>query len=145
VSLPAVAEEIHQVEPDSPRAGVLLLSGDQQLLDSLELRLGKDYKLWKANQPDQARDLIGRHVPDVVVVDGDTPGLDARALVGELRSRLQTAMTQVILLMEAGPEGLKGLDCGADEFLLKPVDEVRLSARVAQVLQRVPRAGLAGG
>ncbi|MBT9584043.1 Flp pilus assembly complex ATPase component TadA [bacterium] len=143
LSLPAVAKRVYEVEPETLRAGVLLLSGDQQLLDSLELRLDKDYKLFKATRPDHARDMIGRHVPDVLVLDGDTPGLDAGALVGELRSRLQTAMTQVILLMEAGPDGLRGLDCGADEFLLKPVDEVRLSARVAQVLQRVPRAGLA--
>lgn len=111
---------------------LILLSTDEELFQRLRLSLG--YPISQARDEAQLLDLIQQVHPVVVLLDYETPGLRAGPLIARLRADGQSASTQVLLLTEAGPQGLQGLDCGADEFLLKPLDEARLASRLAQML-----------
>ena len=131
VAATAVVPEPPQ-EP-STLASLILLSGDRDLGARLEPLL--NYRLWQASDEPQALSLVHQHQPKVLLLDYETPGLQADRLIQRLHSEAQM---QVLLLTEAGEEGVKGLDCGADEFLLKPLDEMRVAARLKQMMEREP-------
>jgi len=120
---------------------LLLVTQDRALQASLAPILdGLGYRLDVADSQSQAQELIGLRRPEIILLDFDAAGVSPAQLIGQLRERMETAMIQVILLTSQGPGGLQGLDCGADEFLLKPLDLKRLAVRLEQALERVPRA-----
>ncbi len=120
-------------EPEA-RAQLVVLTGDRELCRRLEPLL--NYPLWEALDQSQATHLIHLHHAKVLLLDYETPGVRAEELITHLRDSSQTAAVQVLLLTEAGEDGVQGLDCGAHEFLLKPLDEVRVAARLVQMLER---------
>ncbi|MEO1330163.1 MAG: PleD family two-component system response regulator [Pseudomonadota bacterium] len=79
-----------------------------------------------------------RDAPDVFVISdriGDTDGL---RLCSELRSTPETRQTALIVLVDDGDNETiaKALDLGANDYLLRPLDENELVARVRSQLLR---------
>jgi two-component system, cell cycle response regulator len=74
---------------------------------------------------------------DIVLTDGPMPGMDGFELCRALKADQATAHIPVVLITAPEEPGdrVKGLDCGVDEFLLKPVDEVALIARVRALVR----------
>ena len=133
IAYPAAEPETSSIDPALPC--LLLVTSDPELGQRLAHCLDqRKYRLMRAASAVEARQQIGHQVPDVILLDFDTPGLETRSFVNDLHSRAETAKTPVILFTEPAPGGLQGLDSGADEMLLKPVDESRLQARIMQVL-----------
>jgi PleD family two-component response regulator len=80
-----------------------------------------------------------------VILDLDTPGLDAAGLTKELRASLRTRHIHITLLTPRGEreDKLAALSAGADEFLNKPVDVEELGLRVRNALRRAAFDNLA--
>jgi DNA-binding response OmpR family regulator len=78
--------------------------------------------------------------PDLILLDLMMPRLDGYALCAELRRLKQT--TPVLMLTAKGQleDRVKGLDLGADDYLVKPFSTEELLARVRALLRRVNRA-----
>ena len=75
---------------------------------------------------------------DLVILDLTLPGLDGLSVLGELRAvRPRQA---IIILTARGEEAdrIRGLNLGADDYVLKPFSLKELLARVEAVLRRVP-------
>ena len=70
---------------------------------------------------------------DVLVIDRLLPGLDGLALIAQLRDRRVT--TPVLLLTALGSvnDKVRGLDAGANDYLVKPVELDELLARLRAV------------
>jgi DNA-binding response OmpR family regulator len=73
--------------------------------------------------------------PDVIVLDLITPDIDGFELLAQVR-----ALSDVPLIV-ATPRGeemeqVRGLELGADEYIVKPVNSGELAARVRAVLRR---------
>ncbi len=75
--------------------------------------------------------------PDLILLDVMMPKLDGFAVCAELR-RLEIA-TPVLMLTAKGQveDRVMGLDCGADDYLVKPFSTSELLARVRALLRRV--------
>ena len=82
--------------------------------------------------------LAREELPQSIILDLETPGLDAAALIKEVRSTPRTRHIHVTLLTPRGEHGdkLAALSAGADEFLSKPVDVEELGLRVRNALRR---------
>jgi two-component system response regulator MprA len=78
--------------------------------------------------------------PDLVVLDVMLPGLDGIAVCRRLRER---APVPILMLTALGAPGerVRGLDSGADDYLVKPFAYEELLARVRALLRRSPPAG----
>jgi DNA-binding response OmpR family regulator len=78
--------------------------------------------------------------PDLILLDVMMPGLDGYALCAELR-RLND-LVPVLMLTAKGQidDRVRGLDVGADDYLVKPFSTEELLARVRALLRRVGRA-----
>jgi len=86
----------------------------------------------------QARALLGRQRFDLVVLDVMMPGEDGLSLCRYIDQQLGTP---VILLtaMASSDDRIRGLDTGADDYLIKPFEPGELLARIRSVLRRIAR------
>ena len=84
---------------------------------------------------EDAKQVVERERPDLVVLDLMLPGLDGLALCRWIRSRSDLP---VIMLTARGEEAdrIVGLELGADDYVTKPFSPRELTARVRTVLRR---------
>lgn len=118
---------------------VLLVTQDchlRALVSSWLLR--HDYCLLTAEHPEHALTLTRCHLPDLILLDLDTFELNAERWIATLRRQLDTSFAAVIGLSRMGDEGVLSLGCGADSYLLKPLEESLLLRRIQETLRVVP-------
>lgn len=76
--------------------------------------------------------VLADPAPSVVVVDWEMPGLDGPELCRRIRETPQRAHLYVLLLTarSSAEDVVTGLDAGADDYVIKPVDPNELRARL---------------
>jgi diguanylate cyclase (GGDEF)-like protein len=76
--------------------------------------------------------------PDLVLLDVVMPRMDGFEVCRRLRRDPRTKYTSVIFLTASDNQSdlIKGLDAGADDFLVKPVDPDELIARIRRMIRR---------
>jgi len=122
---------------------VLIVEDNRDLAANLA-----DYLKSRGHVADVAMDgVTGLHLAvtgdfDAVVLDLALPGLDGAELCRRLRA--EGAATPVLMLTARGEleERVRGLDLGADDYLVKPVPLRELEARIRAQVRRA-RGGLA--
>ncbi|HEY4066995.1 MAG TPA: response regulator [Burkholderiaceae bacterium] len=75
-------------------------------------------------------------VYDLIVLDLGLPRVDGLALLQTLRARSDSVPVLIASARDGVPERIKGLNAGADDYLLKPFDLDELIARVRALLRR---------
>src|SRR6266540_4397737 len=93
------------------------------------------YRTLEADDGDEARLLVEKHDPSLVVLDVMLPGTDGLELCRWIRGRSELP---VIMLTARGEEAdrIVGLELGADDYVTKPFSPRELVARVRTVLRR---------
>ena len=92
----------------------------------------------RAENAEQALDMVRTALPDLVVLDWMLPGMSGIELARRLRADKRTQEVPVIMLTARAEEAdkLAGLESGADDYLVKPFSPRELNARVKAVLRR---------
>lgn len=90
------------------------------------------YRVSEAATGQQALDLCISHPPDIVLSDWMMPGMDGLELCRRFRAMPRASYGYFILLTSKTEKDAvtQGLDCGADDFLTKPVNTAELRARM---------------
>jgi DNA-binding response OmpR family regulator len=120
---------------------VLLVEDDPAARQGLELALRRlGYGVRPAGTGEAALRGIGDDVVDVVVLDVMLPGLDGFEVCRRLR---RDSDVPVIMLTARGDDLdiVGGLEAGADDYVVKPVEPRVLDARIRAVLRRIERVG----
>jgi DNA-binding response OmpR family regulator len=122
-------------------ATVLVVDDEPIVRDVVSRYLERDgHRIVEAGDGDEARGLIEREAPNLVVLDVMLPGkTDGLALCRWIRS---TSDLAVILLTARGEETdrIVGLELGADDYVTKPFSPRELATRVRTVLRRAQPA-----
>src|SRR3954468_19549082 len=125
----------------SGRSGRILIVEDElPMRTALEDCLaGEGFRVITAADGERGLERALRDKPDLILLDIMMPRLDGFALCAELR-RLGHTMP-VLMLTAKGMvrDRVTGLDCGADDYLVKPFSTDELMARVRALLRRVQR------
>ena len=100
---------------------------------------GEGYRVMTAAEGETGLERVRHEQPDLVLLDVMMPRLDGFALCAELR-RLANPVP-VLMLTAKGQLGdrVRGLDAGADDYLVKPFSTEELLARVRALLRRAER------
>ncbi len=96
------------------------------------------YQVDEAERGDDAIDLFKFYDYDVAVLDWRMPGAEGIDVVAWARKNQKPTAILMLTARDAPPDRIKGLDAGADDYLVKPFDFGELLARI-RALQRRPR------
>lgn len=117
---------------------ILVVDDDPLSLDLLEQELtGSGYAVQKATSGEEALRVVESTQPDVILLDYVMPGMDGIEVVRRLRQDERYKGIPVILVTGRGTteDKTRGLDAGADDYVVKPFDRVELLARVRSMLR----------
>jgi len=121
---------------------ILIVEDELPMRTALEDCLtGEGFRVITAADGERGLERALQEKPDLILLDVMMPRLDGFALCAELR-RLGHA-APVLMLTAKGQvrDRVNGLDCGADDYLVKPFSTDELLARVRALLRRVQRPG----
>ena len=118
---------------------VLVAEDDPGLREVLVLGLEDNgYRVDAAERGDDAIDLLKFYDYDVAVIDWRMPGKEGIDVVAWARKHAKPTAILMLTARDAPPDRIRGLDAGADDYLVKPFDFGELLARI-RALQRRPR------
>lgn len=124
---------------------VLVVEDEDALATLLHYNLDKEgYRVAVAGDGEEALTLASERAPDLVILDWMLPKVSGIEVCRRLRGRAETRNVPIIMLTARGEESdrIRGLDTGADDYVVKPFSMVELTARVRAVMRRI-RPGLA--
>jgi two-component system phosphate regulon response regulator PhoB len=124
---------------------VLVIEDEDALSALLHYNLDKEgYAVTVAGDGEEALILIDEQAPDLIVLDWMLPKVSGVEVCRRLRARPETRNLPIIMLTARGEESdrIRGLDTGADDYVVKPFSMSELAARIRAVLRRI-RPGLA--
>jgi DNA-binding response OmpR family regulator len=122
-------------------AMILIVDDEPRYLRLVEANLMTDnYTVIKASNGQEAVDMVAQHKPDLVLLDVMMPVLDGFGACERIR---EFSSVPIIMVTARGEENarVRGLDLGADDYIVKPFSATELLARVRAVLRRVKTSG----
>lgn len=116
---------------------VLLVEDDRMIGDALRLALRHEgWAVDWVRDGEAARQTLATETFELVLLDLGLPGLDGLAVLRDLRARHNRTPVIVLTARDALADRVAGLDSGADDYVVKPVEVEELSARMRAVLRR---------
>lgn len=124
-------------EEDDEREQILLVEDDADTLEYLAKTLSDEYRVIKVSNGNEALTFAQEMNPDIVISDIMIPGLTGDELCRTLKSSVATSHIPVILVtaMSAREAIIHGLEAGANDYILKPIDLEVLKARIKNILK----------
>jgi len=115
---------------------ILAVDDNPSILQTLNHLLSDTYKVYTLPQPQAIKEILGRVVPDVFILDCHMPIVHGFELVPIIRSFPEHEDTPIIFLTSEGTIDNVSVatTIGASGFIVKPIDEDILRAKVESVL-----------
>ena len=118
---------------------VLVAEDDPGLREVMVLGLqDSGYQVDAVDRGDDAIDQLKWYDYDVAIIDWRMPGAEGIDVVAWARRKHRPTALLMLTARDAPADRIRGLDTGADDYLVKPFDFGELLARV-RALQRRPR------
>lgn len=120
---------------------ILVVDDEPRYLRLMEANLiTEGYQVIKATNGQEAVDKVATQHPELVLLDIMMPVLDGFSACERIR---EFSSVPIIIVTARGEEGarVRGLDLGADDYIVKPFSATELLARVRAVLRRVKTSG----
>lgn len=121
---------------------VLIVDDDPLIRDLLHAYLSQEgYDVHCAATAELAETFLASQAVDLVMLDIRLPGKDGLTLTRELRVRSEVG---IILITGRNDEidRIVGLECGADDYVIKPLNPRELVSRAKNLIRRVRHAQL---
>jgi two-component system phosphate regulon response regulator PhoB len=121
------------------RPHVLVVEDEPAQREVLAYNLeAEGYSVARAETGDEALLLFDENPPDVMVLDWMLPGVSGIEVCRRLKSKPESRSVPIIMLSARSEEvdRVRGLETGADDYVVKPYSVVELMARVRSQLRR---------
>ena len=123
---------------------ILIIDDEPDVTAAVKLTVTIQEPTWQvieAHEGELGLELVGRETPDLVLLDLAMPGLHGFDVLKQIR--LFSDVPVIILTVQDDElYKVRGLQLGADDYVVKPFSQLELLARIRSVLRRVE--GLAG-
>ena len=119
---------------------ILVAEDEDSLATLLGYNLEKEgFEVSIASQGEDAMIMISERQPDLLICDWMMPQISGIEICRRLRAQLETRNLPIIMLTARTEETdrVRGLDTGADDYIIKPFSTAELIARVKAVLRRI--------
>jgi two-component system phosphate regulon response regulator PhoB len=118
---------------------VMIVEDEQALNLLLRYNLESEgFDVDVVDRGDEAETRVSEAMPDLVILDWMLPGVSGIEICRRLRARSETKHLPILMLTARGEESerVRGLDTGADDYVVKPFSLPELLARVHALLRR---------
>ena len=115
---------------------ILIVDDDPTILGSLAEELeAEGYRTITAANGDEGEDQFRNHSPDLILTDLAMPLVDGFEFIARVR---RVSRTPIIVLSVHGSDSdkIRGLDLGADDYVVKPFSVPEMMARIRAQLRR---------
>src|SRR3972149_12156558 len=117
---------------------ILIVDDEPFNLDLLEQELGdQGYVIERAGDGAEALGKVPSFLPDVILLDYMMPNMNGLEVLARLRKdETHKGIPVILLTAKATQEDkIRGLDAGADDYVVKPFDSFELMARVRAMIR----------
>jgi len=119
---------------------VLIVEDNRVLAESVQTMLeARRFAVESVHDGNTGLDHLLRDSYDVAILDVMLPGMDGFAIVKAVRDAQVHTPVLMLTARDAVEDRVRGLDTGADDYLIKPFDEDELVARVQALVRRAER------
>lgn len=118
---------------------VLIVEDETAIVTLLKYNLEREgFRVYATGDGEEAITMVKEYKPDIIVLDWMLPSMTGIEVCKQLRWNNDTKSTPIIMLSARGEEGdrIRGLDAGADDYLVKPFSPGELIARIRAVFRR---------
>ena len=119
---------------------VLIIEDELAQREVLAYNLEADgFRVIRAENGEEGLLLVEEDMPDIIVLDWMMPNLSGIEVCRRLKTRPETRGIPIIMLSARSEEvdKVRGLETGADDYVVKPYSVIELMARVRTQLRRV--------
>jgi len=115
---------------------VLAVDDEAAILRLLKLELsGLGFRVITASSADEAVQVVEEHRPDIALLDVVMPGTNGLELLRTLRERWPLPVI-LVTARDRELDKVRGLEMGADDYIVKPFGPDEMAARIRAVLRR---------
>ncbi|HOS69103.1 MAG TPA: response regulator YycF [Bacillota bacterium] len=115
---------------------ILVVDDEKPIADIIKFNLEKEgYKVFVAEDGQQAVNMTYEHKPDLIVLDIMLPVMDGFTVCKKLRENVSTPII-MLTAKEEEVDKVLGLELGADDYMTKPFSVRELMARVKANIRR---------
>jgi len=116
---------------------ILVVEDEKRIADFLSRGLESGgYAVDVAGDGATALEMVHATEYDLVILDLGLPDMDGMAVLKKIRTRKTSPPVLILSARDAVDDRVKGLETGADDYLVKPFAYVELLARVRVLLRR---------
>ncbi|MCH8858786.1 MAG: phosphate regulon transcriptional regulator PhoB [Proteobacteria bacterium] len=119
---------------------VLIVEDETALTILLRYNLEREgYRVFEASDGEQALLLADEVSPDLIILDWMLPQISGIEVCRRMRRRGHLRNVPIVMLTARSEEAdrIRGLDTGADDYIVKPFSMSELLARIRAVMRRV--------
>ena len=119
------------------KKSILIVDDDGELRHYLTKILQENFVVYEAAGGESGLQLAVQHMPDIIISDISMPGISGIDLCSKIKEDPATHHIPVILLTGSSSQDiqLKGIECGAEDYITKPFDKELLLASVNSILK----------
>ncbi|PIE69941.1 MAG: two-component system response regulator [Deltaproteobacteria bacterium] len=127
---------------------ILLVDDERDFIDALAKRLTlRDFDVTAVYSGEEALDVFGKRIFDIVLLDVKLPGMSGIDVLKQMKAA--HPLVQVLMLTGHATveNAIKGMKCGAYDYLMKPVEIKALEAKLsvayavrAEQIERIRKA-----
>lgn len=116
---------------------VLLVEDEDLIADGIKVSLARDgYTVEWVPDADTGEAALNTTPFELVILDLGLPGRDGLSLLRWMRAQKRAEPVIILTAREAVENRIEGLDCGADDYMIKPFDMKELLARSRALVRR---------
>ncbi len=123
---------------------ILVIEDEAALVELVRYNLEKEgFRVSAANDGEEGLALLNENKPDLLVLDWMLPHVSGIEICRQIRRKPDLRDLPVIMLTARGEEAdrIRGLEVGADDYVIKPFSPSELIARIRAVLRRARPSG----
>jgi signal transduction histidine kinase/ligand-binding sensor domain-containing protein/DNA-binding response OmpR family regulator len=120
---------------------ILIAEDDREINNYIKNELKEQYKTHQAYNGKEALNFVLKEKPDLIITDLMMPEMDGISLSKKIKSNINTEHIPIIILTAKSLEEdqIKGLETGADIFMVKPFNPDVLKTSIANLLSNRER------
>ena len=121
---------------------IYIIEDDENIRNLLKIALeGFGYEAEGFETAEEGLERIKEEAPSLAIFDWMLPGMDGVTAIRQIRQTdgLQELPIMLLTAKEKELDKVVGLDCGADDYMVKPFGVLELSARIRSLLRRAKR------